>query len=102
MSLLDPTAVPIHIHQPVWRCRLFHIPQLVPEEAFHILSADVLHRMRHIIAELSARLPPAERTKPEVEEMAGYGCLTQMHVVRLLAPGLALQLRFPCVIPTFR
>ena len=44
--------------------------------------------MRHIIAELAARLPPAERSKPEVDEMAGYGCLTQMHVVRLLAPVL--------------
>jgi NTE family protein len=44
--------------------------------------------MRHIIAELAARLPEPERVKPEVEEMAGHGCLTQMHVVRLLAPGL--------------
>jgi NTE family protein len=44
--------------------------------------------MRHIIAELAARLPPEERARPEVAEMAGYGCLTQMHVVRLLAPGL--------------
>jgi NTE family protein len=26
--------------------------------------------------------------KPEVDDMAGYGCLTQMHVVRLLAPVL--------------
>ena len=54
----------------------------------HILRQKQLHRMRHIIAELAARLPAEERGKPEVEEMAGYGCLTQMHVVRLLAPGL--------------
>ena len=33
-------------------------------------------------------MPPEERAKPEVDDMAGYGCLTQMHVVRLLAPGL--------------
>jgi len=54
----------------------------------HIVRQQQIHRMRHIIAELSARLPSAERAKPEVEEMAGYGCLTQMHVVRLMAPAL--------------
>jgi NTE family protein len=54
----------------------------------HIVRQQQIHHMRHIIAELAARLPPAERAKPEVDEMAGYGCLTQMHVVRLLAPVL--------------
>jgi NTE family protein len=54
----------------------------------HIIRQKQLHKMRHIIAELAARLPEGERAKPDVEEMAGYGCLTQMHVVRLLAPGL--------------
>ena len=54
----------------------------------HIVRQQQIHRMRHIIAELAARLPLSERAKPEVEEMAGYGCLTQMHVVRLLAPHL--------------
>jgi NTE family protein len=55
----------------------------------HVVRQKQLHRLRHIIAELAARLPPEERARPEVDEMAGYGCLTQMHVVRLLAPGLA-------------
>ena len=54
----------------------------------HILRQQQLHRLRHIVSELAARLPPEERAKAEVEEMAGYGCLTQMHVVRLLAPPL--------------
>lgn len=54
----------------------------------HIARQQQIHRMRHFIAELAARLPPSERAKPEVEEMAGYGCLTQMHVVRLLAPAM--------------
>jgi len=54
----------------------------------HIVRQQQIHRMRHIIAELVARLPESERQKPEVEEMAGYGCLTQIHVVRLLAPPL--------------
>ena len=52
----------------------------------HIQRQKQIHRLRHIIAELAARLPPEERGKPEVGEMAAYGCLTQMHVVRLLAP----------------
>ena len=54
----------------------------------HVARQKQLHRLRHIISELAARLPPEVRAQPEVEEMAGYGCLTQMHVVRLLAPGL--------------
>ena len=55
----------------------------------HVTRQKQLHRLRHIIAELAARLPAAERAKPEVREMTGFGCLTQMHIVRLLAPGLA-------------
>jgi NTE family protein len=54
----------------------------------HILRQKQLHRMRHIIAELAKKLPPELQQDPEVEEYAGYGCLTQMHVVRLLAPRL--------------
>ena len=47
-----------------------------------------IHRLRHIIAELAMRLPESERESNLVREMAGYGCLTRMHVVRLLAPPL--------------
>lgn len=42
----------------------------------HILRQKQLHRLRHIIAELAKRLPPELRQDPEVEEYAGYGCLT--------------------------
>jgi NTE family protein len=55
----------------------------------HVVKQKQLHRLRHVIAELAARLPPEERAQPEVVAMAAYGCLTQMHVVRLLAPGVA-------------
>jgi NTE family protein len=55
----------------------------------HIARQQQMHRLRHIIAELSRRLPAAERESADVRELAGYGCLTRMHVVRLLAPGLA-------------
>lgn len=54
----------------------------------HIMRQQQIHHLRHIVAELAARLPASERAKPEVDDMAGYGCLTQMHVVRLLAPVL--------------
>jgi len=47
-----------------------------------------LHRLRHIVAELSAMLPEERRRENRVAEMASYGCLTRMHVVRLLAPAL--------------
>ena len=56
--------------------------------ATHIKRQAQIHRLRHIISDLTARLPAKEREKPEVREMAAYGCLTNMHVVRLLAPQL--------------
>ena len=55
----------------------------------HIARQKQIHRLRHIIAELAKRLPEEERQSNEVREMAHYGCLTRMHVLRLLAPRLA-------------
>jgi NTE family protein len=52
----------------------------------HIMRQKQLHRLRHVISELVARLPENERQCSDVRELAGYGCLTRMHVVRLLAP----------------
>jgi NTE family protein len=54
----------------------------------HIARQKQIHRLRHIISDLARRLPDGERQAPEVKALAGYGCLTQMHVVRLLAPRL--------------
>jgi NTE family protein len=54
----------------------------------HIARQKQIHRLRHVIAELVGRLPEAERNSPEVQQLAGFGCLTRMHVVRLLAPSL--------------
>ena len=56
--------------------------------ASHITRQQQAHRLRHIISELAARLPEAERNSAAVRELTGYGCTTQMHVVRLLAPQL--------------
>jgi NTE family protein len=54
----------------------------------HIARQQQSHRLRHVINELAKRLPESERNNPEVRELAGYGCQTRMHVVRLLAPQL--------------
>ena len=54
----------------------------------HIARQRQIHRLRHIISELAKRVPESERANNLVHEMASYGCLTRMHVVRLLAPGL--------------
>lgn len=53
-----------------------------------IMRQKQIHRLRHIIAEMAARLPEGVLQEAEVADMAAYGCLTQMHVVQLLAPRL--------------
>lgn len=52
----------------------------------HIARQRQIHRLRHIISELAARLPQETLKEDLVREMASYGCPTRMHVVRLLAP----------------
>ena len=54
----------------------------------HIARQQQTHRLRHIINQLAARIPEAERNSEVVRELTGYGCSTRMHVVRLLAPQL--------------
>jgi len=54
----------------------------------HIARQKQIHKLRHIIAELAKSLPDEVRDRPAVRDMAAYGCLTRMHVVRLLAPPL--------------
>ena len=43
-------------------------------------------RLRHVISQLVEQIPTEQRKSDFVRELAGYGCKTQMHVVRLLAP----------------
>jgi len=59
--------------------------------ASHISRQQQTHRMRHIISQLVERLPEDVRNSAEVRELAGYGCRTQMHVVRLLSPRLECE-----------
>ncbi len=55
--------------------------------ASHIARQQQAHRLRHIIQQLAARIPATEFDEA-LQELAGYGCSTRMHVVRLLAPQL--------------
>jgi NTE family protein len=57
--------------------------------ATHIARQLQNHRLRHVIKELLAYIPEVVRNRDEVRELAAWGCLTRMHVVRLLAPRLA-------------
>lgn len=62
--------------------------QFASRSRTQIARQKQIHKLRHIIATLSERLPQAERARAEVAELASYGCLTQMHVVALVAPTL--------------
>jgi NTE family protein len=54
----------------------------------HISRLQQTHRLRHIISQLAMQLPQEARDTDMVRELASWGCTTQMHVVRLLAPRL--------------
>jgi NTE family protein len=56
--------------------------------ASHITRQQQTHRLRHVISELLRYIPDDVRESDVVRDLAGYGCVTQMHVVRLLAPRL--------------
>lgn len=54
----------------------------------HITRQLQTHRLRHVIKELLGFIPADVRDSKAVRELAGWGCLTRMHVVRLLAPRI--------------
>ena len=56
--------------------------------ANHIARQMQTHRLRHVIKQLVGHIPEEVRSSEAVRDLAGYGCLTRMHVVRLLAPRL--------------
>jgi NTE family protein len=56
--------------------------------ASHINRQRQVHKLRHVISELARLVPEAARKDASLRELAGYGCLTRMHVIRLLAPRL--------------
>jgi NTE family protein len=56
--------------------------------ASQIVRQQQIHRLRHVINQLAAKLPEGERNSPAARELASYGCQTRMHIVRLLVPQL--------------
>ena len=54
----------------------------------HIGRQAQLHRMRHIIRTLVGMLSEEQRKTFEVQELAGYGCSTVMHLVEINAEPL--------------
>lgn len=60
--------------------------QFASRDDDHIRRQQQLHRLRHVITELVRRLPDEAGEDPEALELAGYGCMTRMHIVRLEAP----------------
>jgi NTE family protein len=56
-----------------------------------IARQQQIHRLRHVINQLAARLPETERNNQAVRDLADFGCQTRMHIVRLLAPQLARE-----------
>jgi NTE family protein len=54
----------------------------------HTVRQKQLHRLRHVVSELVKHIPEQLRQTPEVQSLAEYGCLTRMHVVRLMAPTI--------------
>jgi len=57
----------------------------------HLLRQKQLHRLRHVIRQLSEELPAARRKDPRVQELAAWGCSTTMHVAHLIAPRLEAE-----------
>src|SRR5499426_2485071 len=56
--------------------------------ASHIARQRQVHKLRHVVSELVKLIPEEKRKQARVAQLRQYGCLTRMHVVRLLAPRL--------------
>ena len=54
----------------------------------HVAEQQKIHKLRHIIRELVKHVPAAQRSRPDVAELAAWGCGTTMHMVQLTAPRL--------------
>ena len=54
----------------------------------HIARQKQIHRLRHVIRQLTQQLSPGKQADPVVKELSSWGCGTTMHVAHLLAPRL--------------
>jgi NTE family protein len=53
----------------------------------HIEAYRHLHNLRRIIHQLYQHVPDQFKGEPDVQDLAGHGCQTVMHIVRLSYPG---------------
>jgi NTE family protein len=54
----------------------------------HIARQKQLHRLRHVIQQLTSELPAAKQGQAHVRRLSAWGCRTTMHVAHLVAPRL--------------
>jgi NTE family protein len=54
----------------------------------HIARQKQIHRLRHVIRQLTQQLPARKQSDPVVKELSSWGCGTTIHVAHLLAPRL--------------
>ena len=54
----------------------------------HIARQKQIHRLRHVIRQLTDQLPAGKRADPKIKELTAWGCGTTVHVAHLLAPRL--------------
>jgi NTE family protein len=54
----------------------------------HTERQQQIHHLRHIVRQLGLSLPEAERSKPEVKQLLGWGCGTVIHLVSMQVPAL--------------
>jgi len=54
----------------------------------HIARQKQIHKLRHVIRELTKQLSAGKQSEPTVKELASWGCHTTMHIAHLVAPRL--------------
>ena len=62
--------------------------QYASRDHHHIAKEQQIHHLRHVIRELTERLPTAKQLDPTISQLAAWGCGSVMHVLQLRAPAL--------------
>jgi len=95
----DSTVFSVHLWNPeaaepdtLWEISGRHKDiQFSSRANSHIERQQQIHRLRHIIRQMTTQLPDSLRNKPEMKELSAWGCSTTMHLVRLSAPRLTSE-----------
>ena len=62
--------------------------QFTSRASSHIANQQKLHKLRHIIRQLSQYIPEKLRDNLELEDLSAWGCSTTMHMVRMMVPRI--------------